>query len=466
MVPDLPLGQFYCKISLQVMSRSSRIDIKTIPPGSKAIEWVRRDERVISQSYTRAYPLVVERGEGVFIEDVDGNRYLDFTSGIAVTSTGHCHPSVVDRIIQQSRRLIHMSGTDFYYPSEIRLAEKLTEITPGDHAKKVFFTNSGTESNEAAMKLARYNRKRPLYLSFYGGFYGRTMGSLSLSASKEVHRRGFAPFVPGVVHVPYAYCYRCVYGLEKETCHFYCVTWIADELFRTAVPPEEVSAIFIEPIQGEGGYVVPPEGYLRKIADLAKEYGLLLVVDEVQTGMGRTGKIFACEHEGVIPDIITLAKGIASGMPLGAMVASSSIMTWERGSHANTFGGNPIACEAALATIELLEGGLVDNAAEIGSYILSKLKEMQGRHPLMGDVRGKGLMIGIEFVRGGDRKDHAVEERNAIIEGCFKRGLLLLGCGRSVIRLMPPLILTKDDADTALTLLEESIDEVEKGRYR
>lgn len=446
------------------MSNHKKPHIKVGPPGSEAASWVSRDGRVISQSYTRAYPLVVEKGEGVFIEDVDGNRYLDFTSGIAVTSTGHCHPSVVDRIIKQSLRLIHMSGTDFYYPSEIRLAEKLTEITPGDHAKKVFFTNSGTESNEAAMKLSRYHKKKTLYLSFYGGFYGRTMGALSLTASKEVHRRGFAPFVPGVVHVPYAYCYRCAYGLKREECHFYCVTWIKEELFSTAVSPEEVSAIFIEPIQGEGGYVIPPEGYLRKIADLAKEFGFLLVVDEIQTGMGRTGKMFACEHEGVIPDIVTVAKGIASGMPLGAMVASSSVMTWERGSHANTFGGNPIACEAALATIELLENGLVENAAEVGSHILSKLREMRGCHPLIGDVRGKGLMVGIEFVRGDEKMENAVEERDAIIRGCFKRGLLLLGCGRSVIRLMPPLILSKEDADTALTLLEESIDEVEKGK--
>lgn len=446
------------------MSRDNKPHIKIGPPGPEAADWVRRDERVISQSYTRAYPLVVEKGEGVFIEDVDGNRYLDFTSGIAVTSTGHCHPMVVDRIIKQSRRLIHMSGTDFYYPSEIRLAEKLTEITPGDHAKKVFFTNSGTESNEAAMKLARYHKKKTFYLSFYGGFYGRTMGALSLTASKEVHRRGFAPFVPGVVHVPYAYCYRCAYGLKREECQFYCVTWIREELFRTAVSPEDVSAIFIEPIQGEGGYVVPPEGYLRKIADLAKEFGLLLVVDEIQSGMGRTGRMFACEHEGVIPDILTVAKGIASGLPLGAMIASSSVMTWERGSHANTFGGNPIACEAALATIELLQNGLVENAAEVGSHILSKLKEMQGRHPLIGDVRGKGLMVGIEFVRGGEKKENAVEERDAIIRECFKRGLLLLGCGRSVVRLMPPLILSKETADTALTLLEESIDEVEKSK--
>ncbi len=444
------------------MSNHKKPHIKVGPPGPEAVEWVSRDERVISQSYTRAYPLVVEKGEGVYIEDVDGNRYLDFTSGIAVTSTGHCHPAVVERIIRQSRRLIHMSGTDFYYPSEIRLAEKLAEITPGGHPKKVFFTNSGTESNEAAMKLTRYHKKKSLYISFYGGFYGRTMGALSLSASKEVHRRGFAPFVPGVIHVPYANCYRCAYGLKVGECDFYCVRWIKEELFRTAVSPEDVSAIFIEPIQGEGGYIVPPGGYLRRIADMAKEFDILLAVDEIQTGMGRTGKMFACEHEDVIPDIITIAKGIASGMPLGAMVASSSVMTWVHGSHANTFGGNPISCEAALATIELLENGLVSNAAEVGSYTLSKLRDMKSRHPVIGDVRGKGLMIGIEFVRDSEKKEGAIAERDAIIKGCFKRGLLILGCGQGVIRLMPPLILSKEEADRALTILEEAIYEVER----
>lgn len=438
--------------------------IKAGPPGPNASDWVSRDESVISQSYTRAYPLVVEKGEGVYIEDVDGNRYLDFTSGIATTSTGHCHPAVVEKIISQSKKLIHMSGTDFYYPSEIKLAEKLVAITPGSHPKKVFFTNSGTESNEAAMKLARYHTKRPMYISFYGGFYGRTMGSLSLSASKDVHRRGFAPFVPGVVHVPYAYCYRCVYGMKAEDCDFYCVRWIKEELFRTTVPPEEVAAIFIEPIQGEGGYVFPPDGYLKRIEDLAREHNILHVVDEIQTGMGRTGRMFACEYDGVVPDIITVAKGIASGMPLGAMIASSSVMTWVRGSHANTFGGNPVACEAALATIELLENGLVENAACVGAYILSKLNDMKSRRPLIGDVRGKGLMIGIEFVRDREKKKRAVKERDRIIDGCFKRGLLLLGCGQSAIRLMPPLILSKEDADTALTIMEEAIDEVDRGR--
>ena len=444
------------------MSNHKKPFIKTGPPGPEAIEWVTRDEKVISQSYTRAYPLVVEKGEGVYIEDVDGNRYLDFTSGIAVTSTGHCHPAIVERIISQSKRLIHMSGTDFYYSSEIKLAERLNEITPGEHSKKVFFTNSGTESNEAAMKLARYHAKKPYFISFYGGFYGRTMGALSLTASKDVHKRGFAPFVPGVIHVPYAYCYRCPYNMRVDECDYYCVRWIKEELFRTTVPSDEVAAIFIEPIQGEGGYIVPPDGYLKRMEKLAREFDILLIVDEIQSGMGRTGKMFACEYEGVVPDIITIAKGIASGMPLGAMVASSSVMTWERGSHGNTFGGNPIACEAALATLELLIDGLIENARDIGAYVISKLNEIKARHPMIGDVRGKGLMIGIEFVREGEKKERAKDERGAIIKGCFKRGLLLLGCGQNVIRLMPPLILTKEDADIALTILEESIDEVEK----
>ena len=440
-----------------------RPHISAGPPGPNAVEWVSRDKSVISQSYTRAYPLVVEKGEGVYIEDVDGNRYLDFTSGIATTSTGHCHPAVVEKIISQSKKLINMTGTDFYYTSEIKLAEKLVTITPGKQPKKVFFTNSGTESNEAAMKLARYHTKRPLFISFIGGFYGRTMGSLSLSASKEVHRRGFAPFVPGVSHVPYAYCYRCAYGLKADECDFYCVRWIKEELFRTKVPPEEVAAIFIEPIQGEGGYVFPPDGYLKKMEALAREFNILLVADEIQTGMGRTGRMFACEYDGVIPDIITIAKGIASGLPLGAMVASSSVMTWVPGSHGNTFGGNPVACEAALTTIELLENSLIENAAIVGAHILSKLKDMQNRHPVIGDIRGKGLMIGIEFVREQETKERAVKEREKIIAACFRKGLLILGCGQSTIRLMPPLILTIKDANTALAILEDAIDEVERG---
>ncbi|MEK7870823.1 MAG: aminotransferase class III-fold pyridoxal phosphate-dependent enzyme, partial [Nitrospirota bacterium] len=308
--------------------------VSSAPPGRNAKEWVERDKKVISQSYTRSYPLVVERGEGASIIDVDGNRYLDFTSGIAVTSTGHCHPKVVDAIKKQAEILIHMSGTDFYYPSEVRLAEKLVSITPGKNQKKVFFTNSGAESTEAAMKLARYHTKRPHFIAFYGGFHGRTMGALSVTASKPVHRKGFAPLVPEVTHIPYAYCYRCSFEQNQEDCDIECLKFLKDVVFKHKIPPEEVAAIFVEPIQGEGGYVVPPKPFMSRMDSIAKEFGILLIADEIQSGMGRTGKMFASEHFGLLPDIITIAKGIASGMPLGAMVANSDVMDWESGSHA------------------------------------------------------------------------------------------------------------------------------------
>ncbi|MEK6577101.1 MAG: acetyl ornithine aminotransferase family protein, partial [Nitrospirota bacterium] len=431
------------------------------PPGRNAKEWVERDKRVISQSYTRAYPLVVERGEGASIIDVDGNRYLDFTSGIAVTSTGHCHPKVVDAIKMQAEKLIHMSGTDFYYPSEVRLAEKLVSITPGEKQKKVFFTNSGAESTEAAMKLARYHTKRPHFIAFYGGFHGRTMGALSVTASKPVHRKGFSPLVPEVTHIPYAYCYRCPFSLDPDRCDTACLGFLKDIVFKHKIPPEEVAAIFIEPIQGEGGYVIPPKPFMSRLQSIAKEFGILLIADEIQTGMGRTGKMFASEHFGLLPDIITIAKGIASGMPLGAMVANSDVMDWESGSHANTFGGNPIACEAALATIEILEEGLIQNADKVGRYILSRLDQMKKVHPLIGDVRGMGLMIGVELVRNRKTKEMAATERSEVIQSAFKKGLLILGCGYNVIRFMPPLIITEDDADKALSIFDEVLTEVE-----
>ncbi|MBI4714708.1 MAG: acetyl ornithine aminotransferase family protein, partial [Nitrospirae bacterium] len=399
-------------------------------------------------------------GEGMVIEDVDGNRYLDFTSGIAVASTGHCHPAVVEAAVRQTRNLIHMSGTDFYYRPEVLLAEKLTAITPGAFSKKVFFTNSGTEATEAAMKLARYHTRRPLFLAFSGGFHGRTMGALSLTASKAVHRKGFSPLVPGVTHVPYAYCYRCAYGLKPESCNLYCVAWIEEELFRTQVPPEEVAALFVEPIQGEGGYVVPPPGFLPRLRELTAKYGILLAVDEIQTGMGRTGRMFACDHEGVVPEILMIAKGIASGFPLGAMVSAASVTTWVRGSHANTFGGNPVACEAALATIRLLEEGLVENAAVQGEYLLSRLREMKALYPVIGDVRGKGLMVGVEFVLDSETRAPAHSYRERVVQACFRKGLLLLGCGENVIRFIPPLIVSREEIDTALAIFQEGVGEV------
>ena len=431
--------------------------IKVKPPGKKASEWVKKDNKYVSRSYTRTYPLVVERAYGMTVEDVDGNRYLDFTAGIATCSTGHCHPRIVDAITRQANKLIHMSGTDFYYASQIKLAEKLSKITPGKKDKRVFFGNSGAEAIEASFKLARFHTKRTLVIAFYGAFHGRTMGALSLTASKTVQRRGFRPLIPGVSHVPYAYCYRCPHHLKYPDCNIQCVEWIEDVLFRTTIPPEEVAAIIVEPIQGEGGYVVPPKEFHQNLYNLAKKYGILYVADEVQSGMGRTGKLMASEHFGVIPDIVAIAKGIASGLPLGITIASSEIMDWGPGSHASTFGGNPVSCEAALETIKLLEECLIENARVVGNFMLKKLDTMKKKYEIIGDVRGKGLMIGVELVKDKETKKRAEKERGEIINKCFQKGLLLLGCGPNSIRFMPPLIVTKKEADTALSIFEEII---------
>jgi len=437
-------------------SSSSLPSIITDLPGPKAMEVLRKDQEFVSQSYTRVYPLVVKKARGVWVEDVDSNQFLDFTSGIAVCNTGHCHPRVVEAIHRQAERLIHMSGSDFYYDLQSNLAAKLAEVTPGPKNKRVFFGNSGAEAIEAALKLARYHTKRPRIIAFLGAFHGRTMGALSLTASKVIHEKGFSPLVPGVTHVPYAYCYRCPYHHQTYPgCSMACVEWIREDLFKRSLPPEEVAAIFVEPIQGEGGYIVPPPEFHQKLFELAREFGILFVVDEVQTGMGRTGKMMAIEHWGVTPDIVALAKGIASGMPLGATVSQSEVMDWVPGSHASTFGGNPISCQAALTTIELLQEGLIENASRLGKYLLEKLGEFQKRFHLIGDVRGKGLMIGLEIVKDPETKEKAIKERSAIIQACFEKGLLILGCGENVIRLIPPLIITKSEADRALTILEE-----------
>jgi 4-aminobutyrate aminotransferase len=432
-------------------------------PGPRARRILERDQKFVSQSYTRVYPLVVKKARGVWVEDVDGNRFLDFNSGIAVCNTGHCHPKVVEAIHRQAEQLIHMSGSDFYYEAQSNLAAKLAEITPGPKVKKVFFGNSGAEAIEAALKLARFHTRRPFILAFLGAFHGRTMGALSLTASKAIFEKGFSPLVPGVTHVPYPYCYRCPYHHHQYPgCSVACVEWIREDLFKRSIPPEEVAAIFVEPIQGEGGYVVPPPEFHKKLYDLAKEFGILFVADEVQSGMGRTGKMMAIEHWGVTPDIFALAKGIASGMPLGAMVSQSEVMDWVRGSHASTFGGNPISCQAALTTIELLEEGLIQNAAIQGEYLLKHLRDLEKKFHLIGEVRGKGLMIGIEMDRDKKTKEKAIEERNAVIQGCFEKGLLILGCGENVIRFSPPLIITQKEADIALTILEEVLKKVEK----
>jgi 4-aminobutyrate aminotransferase len=434
--------------------------IVTELPGPEAKKVLEKDQKFISQSYTRVYPLVVKRAEGAWVEDVDSNRFLDFSSGIAVCNTGHCHPRIVTAIQRQAGRFIHMSGTDFYYEAQSNLAEKLAEITPGQKDKRVFFGNSGAEAIEAALKLARYHTKRSRIIAFLGAFHGRTMGALSLSASKVIQEKGFFPLVPGITHVPYAYCYRCPSHSTYPGCGCACVEWIREDLFKRSLPPDEVAAIFVEPIQGEGGYIVPPPEFHQKLFQLARDFGILFVVDEVQTGMGRTGKMFGIEHWGLVPDIIAIAKGIASGMPLGAMVSQSEVMTWIPGSHASTFGGNPISCQAALATIDLLQEALIQNAAALGEYILGQLRELQKRFPLIGDVRGRGLMIGVELVKDPVTKEKAIEERNKIIQACFEKGLLILGCGENVIRLIPPLIITRNEADTALTILEEVLQKV------
>jgi 4-aminobutyrate aminotransferase len=391
---------------------------------------------------------------------VDGNEFLDFTAGIAVCSTGHCHPAVVQAIKKQVERLIHMSGADFYYTPQIALAEKLASVSPGDERKKIYFGNSGAEAVEAAFKLARWHTRRDLFIAFFGAFHGRTMGALSLTASKSIQKKHYFPLVPGITHIPYAYCYRCPYNMSYPECGLECVRWIEETLFRTTMPPEEVAAIFVEPIQGEGGHIVPPPEFHKELYKIAKSYGILYVADEVQSGMGRTGKMFAMEHFDVVPDVIALAKGIASGMPLGAMVARAEIMEWDAGSHASTFGGNPVSCEAALTTIQLLKNGLMDNAAIQGKRLTRGLKDMQKEHECLGDVRGKGLMAGVEIVKDRETKERAGRWCKEIIRQAFHKGLLLLGCGENSIRFSPGLIVTPDEIDVCLSIFDEAVREV------
>ncbi len=435
-------------------------EIKTSLPGPKAAALIEADRRFVSPSYTRIYPLVAESAEGLWIRDPDGNLFLDFTAGIAVCATGHCHPLVVKAIKDQAERLLHMSGTDFYYPPQITLAEKLAGMMPGSGDRKVYFGNSGAEAIEAAFKLARWHTRRELNLAFFGAFHGRTMGALSLTASKTIQKKHYNPLVPGITHVPYPYCYRCPYQLNYPTCGTACVDWIEDTLFRTTVPPEEVAAIFVEPIQGEGGYIVPPPEFHQKLIQVARTYNILYVADEVQSGMGRTGKMFAMEHFGVAPDIVALAKGIASGLPLGAMVAWADIMDWEAGSHASTFGGNPISCQAALATIALLENGLMDNAARRGEQLMAGLREMQKTVECIGDVRGKGLMVGVELVKDRETKERAGDWRDKVVREAFSKGLLLLGCGHNTIRFCPALTVNAEEIDVCLNILGEILQRV------
>ena len=416
--------------------------LKTPLPGPKAQAWLSRDAEVVSPSYTRSYPLVVESGSGAVIEDVDGNLFLDFTAGIAVNSTGHCHPEVVAAIQDQAAKLIHMSGTDFYYAPQIELAETLAKIAPGTSPKKIFFTNSGAESIEAAFKLARYHTHRNRVVAFFGGFHGRTYGAMSLSASKLPHRRGFSPLVPDIHHVPF----------PKEGEAGITVKEIfEDTLFRRTAPPEEVAAIFLEVIQGEGGYHVAPVEFVRDLRRLCDKHGIMLVVDEVQSGMGRTGLMFATEHFGIEPDIVCLAKGIASGMPLGAIIAKADIMDWPPGSHASTFGGNPISCRAALATIALLQREYMANAEARGQQLRAGLEKMAMKFPQLKRVRGLGLMTAVDVVNATGEPDP--KHREAIIDDAFEHGLLLLGCGEHGIRCCPPLCVTTEQIEKGLELL-------------
>ncbi len=439
--------------------------IVVTPPGPRAREIVERDISLISPSFGRAYPLVIKSGDGCIITDVDGNEFIDMNSGLAVLNVGHRHPRVTEAVKAQVDEFLHYSYTDFFYEKYVDLGEALHDLVPGDFRKKFFYGNSGAESVEAAIKLARWHTKRQGVLAYMGSFHGRTMGAVSLTASKPSQRRHFSPLVPGVEHLFYPYCYRCPFNLECPGCGYACVDYIDEYLFHKYVPPEEVAMLMAEPIQGEGGYVVPPDGYFERLKRLLDGYGILFAVDEVQSGMGRTGRWFAIEHFGVVPDIVCIAKGVAAGLPLGVTASRADLMDWTPGSHASTFGGNPVSCAAALAVIEAIrEEGMLENAAEQGGYILERLREMEESHPMIGDVRGKGLMIGTELVRDKETKEPAKEETGEVMMRCFRKGVAIVNCGVSVIRMMPPLNITRELLDSALEIFEESLGEVEAGK--
>jgi 4-aminobutyrate aminotransferase len=430
-------------------------------PGQKALEIIQRDQQVISPSYPRGYPFVMDHGKGVYVWDVDGNRFLDFAAGIAVNSTGHSHPDVVKAIQDQAEKFIHISS-DFYHAKWVELAEYLNRIAPFKEDAVIFQTNSGTESVESALKLARYHTGRSQFISFMGGFHGRTYGAVTLTASKAKYHHGFFPLMNGVTHVPFPDPYRpMLHMLPGEDIGDATIRFI-EKVFIHNLPPQDVAGIIIEPIQGEGGYVVPPDTFILQLRELCSRHGILLIADEVQSGVGRTGRWWAIENFGVEPDIVTTAKGIASGMPLGAMIARKSITTWPKGAHGNTYGGNPLACVASLETLRLIENGYMQNAKHVGSSCLDRLAEMQVRHPSIGAVRGMGLMIGIEFVMDRESREPAEKMRDAVVDKAFELGLLTLGCGTSTIRISPPLCITREEIDEGLTILDEAITFAEK----
>ena len=440
-------------------TRKARIVVT--PPGPKARELLGKDADLISGSVVRWYPLVAESGSGCLLKDVDGNEFIDFNSGLVVLAVGHSHPRVVKAIKDQAEKLIHYSWTDFYYKPLIDLADQLTKITPGIFAKKVFFCNSGAEANEAAMKMARWHTRKPLFLAYTGSFHGRSFAMMSLTSSKPVQRRHFFPLLPEVTHVPYPYCYRCPFNLTYPECNMWCVDFIEEEVLKKYHPPEDTAAMFVEPIQGEGGYVVPPDDYFHRLKKILDKYDILMVDDEIQSGMGRTGKWFAIEHWGVTPDILATAKALASGLPIGAAIAREELMDWEGGSHANTFGGNPVACAAALQVIDIIrEERLMENATRQGAYLMKRLKEMQERYEIIGDIRGRGLMVGMEFVKDRETKEPASEEVQDIMNKCFKRGLAIITAGKSTMRFAPPLIITREIMDEGLEIFEGAVKEV------
>jgi 4-aminobutyrate aminotransferase len=436
--------------------------INTSLPGPEARRVLELDRTYVSPSYTRDYPLVAKAGRGMMVEDVDGNTFLDFAAGIAVVSTGHCHPEVVRAIQEQAATLIHMSGTDFYYPALAEFAQRLASIAPGTEAKRVYFGNSGAEAVEAAIKLAKYHTKRDKLVAFHGAFHGRTMGALSLTASRSVQRKGFGTLLSGVFHMPFPDTYRGTYGIRPESASADCLSYLEHELFRRRVDPEEVAAIFIEPIQGEGGYLPAPAEFLQGLERICRKHGILLVADEVQCGMGRTGKWWAVEHAGIQPDIICTAKGIASGMPLGAIIARASVMDWTPGAHASTFGGNPVCLAAATATMDLLEREYIANAARLGEFIMGRLSDWPERHKIVGDVRGRGLMIGVEIVRDQRTREKAPDLRNQLVQAAFQKGLLVLGSGDTTLRLAPPLIVNEEQADFAIRTLDACLTVIER----
>lgn len=437
--------------------------VKSPLPGPNAQAIIARDAKVISPSYVRGYPFVMSHGRGVDVWDVDGNRFLDFAAGIGVCSTGHAHPKVVQAVQAAAEKFLHISS-DFWHEEMVALGERLAAIAPVGEPAMSFMCQSGTEAVEGALKLARYVTRRPRFIGFIGGFHGRTMGSLSFTSSKYTQQKGYSPLLAGVTHVPYPDPYRPLLAGDDQG---EAVLDYMRMLFRRSVPPSEVAAILVEPVQGEGGYLIPPDGFLAGLRKLCDEHGILLIFDEVQSGIGRTGKMFASEHWGVEPDITTSAKGLGSGLPIGAVIAKKSIMSqWKPGAHGNTYGGNPIACAAANATLDLVRGGLVDNAVAVGDYFLSRLRELQSKYPCIGDVRGKGLFIGMELIVDDGSKTPATTLCDAVITRAFHNGLLLLSCGTSSVRFIPPLVVSKAEVDEAIDLLRTSLDEALAGTER